>query len=294
MDTRGALERASPGGVVGDAVMLEHLHPNVQGYFVIADAFYQALRAKGMIGPWTHAVPAAQARAALPLTAVDSLVGVFRADRLRSGWPFQPRGARVTPLADTLRPRAIEEELALGLVRETMSWPEATDRLRDTYERAGNREGALRAARAMAQEFRADAEPAFVAGRLAFVLGRYDEALRYARAATERGATAQSEQLLGYILLRRGDHVGGARTLRRAAALDPADQGLAFAANAAEAIIWLEKGRARTPRDPEILFGLASVYAVTQQFDRAREVLAVLREVEPGHAGARELAQRLP
>jgi tetratricopeptide (TPR) repeat protein len=294
VDTRGALERASPGGVVGDAVMLEHLHPNVQGYFVIADAFYQALRAKGMIGPWTRAVPAAQARAALPLTAVDSLVGVFRADRLRSGWPFQPRGTRVTPVVDTLRPRAIEEELALGLVRETMSWPEATDRLRDAYERAGDREGALRAARAMAQEFRADAEPAFIAGRLAFVLGRNDEALRYARAATERGETAQSAQLLGFVLLRLGDHAGGARSLRRAAALDPNDQGISFAATAAEAIPRLEQARARTPRDPAILFNLANAYAITQQFDRSREALAVLREVEPEHAGARDLAQRLP
>ena len=294
VESKEALERASPGGTVGDAVMLEHLHPNVHGYFVIADAFYQALRRKGMIGPWNGAVSAEQARATVPITPVDSLVGILRADRLRSGWPFRPRGVRVTPVADTLRPRALEEELALALVRETMQWPEATDRLRRGYEQAGDREGALRAARAMAMEFRADAEPALDAGRLAFVLGRYDESLRYVRAATERGETAQAAQLLGLLRLRRGDHAGAAQSLRRAAQLAPQDQRMVFTLAAVEALPQLEQERARTPRDPAILFNLATMYAVTQQFDRAREALAVLGQVEPAHAGARELLRQLP
>jgi tetratricopeptide (TPR) repeat protein len=294
VESKEALERASPGGVVGDALMLEHLHPNVQGYFVIADAFYQALRGRGMIGPWTGAVPAARARATVPLTPVDSLVGVLRADRLRSGWPFQPRGVRVTPVADTLRPRTREEELALALVRETMQWPEATDRLRRGYEEAGDREGALRAARALAMEFRAEAEPALDAGRLAFVLGRHDESLRWVRAAMERGETAQAAQLLGLLRLRRGDHAGALQSLRRAAQLAPQDQRMMFTLTAVEALPQLEKERARTPRDPAILFNLATMYAVTQQFDRSREALGALRRVDPGHAGARELSRQLP
>ncbi|CAA9313051.1 MAG: FIG00694178: hypothetical protein [uncultured Gemmatimonadetes bacterium] len=293
VECREALERAS-GGIVGDAVMLEHLHPNVQGYFAIADAFYQALRRKGMIGAWNRVVPAEQARATVPITPVDSLVGVLRADRLRSGWPFQPRGTRVTPMADTLTPRVLEEELALALVRETMQWPDATDRLRRAYEQAGDREGALRAARAMAMEFRADAEPALDAGRLAFVLGRHDESLRYVRAAVERGETAVAAQLLGLLRLRRGDHAGAVQSLRRAAQLAPQDQRLVFTLTAIEALPQLERERARAPRDPSILFNLATMYAVTQQFDRSREALAVLGQVDPTHAGARELRGQLP
>jgi hypothetical protein len=36
------------------------------------------------------------------------------------------------------------------------------------------------------------------------------------------------------------------------------------------------------------------MYAMTQQFEKAREALADLQRVDPKHAGARELAKRLP
>ena len=36
---------ASPKAAVGSELMLEHLHPNVDGYFVLADAFHDSLLA---------------------------------------------------------------------------------------------------------------------------------------------------------------------------------------------------------------------------------------------------------
>lgn len=261
VETRQALERAAPGGIIGGTLMLEHLHPNIDGYFLIADAFYNAFRQNGIIGSWEAAIPVERARHEVPVTRVDSLVGLFRTDRLVSGWPFQPRGKTVIPVVDTLQPRNLEEQLAQQLVRGTLAWPEAMDRLRSHYERAGDMEQAMRVARTVAQEYRTESEPLMDAGRIALTLRRYDEAVSY---------------------------------LRRAAELAPGDQRISFALMAAEALPELEQGRVRAPHDPGVLFNLGAAYAATQQYEQARDVLMVLRQTAPDHIGARDLLRKLP
>jgi len=42
-------QEASPHGLVGNKLILEHLHPNVDGYFLMADAFFDIMQANGFI-----------------------------------------------------------------------------------------------------------------------------------------------------------------------------------------------------------------------------------------------------
>jgi tetratricopeptide (TPR) repeat protein len=195
---------------------------------------------------------------------------------------------------DTLRPRIPVEELARGVVLGTLPWPEATERLRAAYERDGDYEQALRAARAMAQEYRYAAAPCMDAARIAILLRRYEEALGYVRAAVAREETANSVQLVGLLLLRLGDHDAAMPYLRRAAALAPGERRMTVALTAAEAIPDLERLRARAPRDTSVMYNLAVAYALTQQYEKSRDALAALRRVAPNYAGARELERQLP
>lgn len=43
VDAEKELALRSPNGIIGRTMMLEHLHPNLQGYFVISNAFYNAI-----------------------------------------------------------------------------------------------------------------------------------------------------------------------------------------------------------------------------------------------------------
>ena len=43
VDVRQVFARAARDGIVGADLMLEHVHPNVEGYFQLANAFYGAL-----------------------------------------------------------------------------------------------------------------------------------------------------------------------------------------------------------------------------------------------------------
>ena len=43
VDYEANLSGKSPAGIIGKEFMLEHLHPNLQGYFILADSFYQSI-----------------------------------------------------------------------------------------------------------------------------------------------------------------------------------------------------------------------------------------------------------
>jgi lysophospholipase L1-like esterase len=296
VETQSALERAAPHGVIGRTLMLEHLHPNVDGYFVIASTFYDALIGSGTLGrPSSGAdTSAADARRRVPITPVDSLAGLLHADRLTSGWPFLPKGVDRVPAVDTLHPRTLEEQLAQALVLGRISWPEAMDRLRARDEQSHDLDAAVHVALVMAQEYRYSAQPLLDASRIEIGRHRYADALRYARAATERQETPKTVQLVGLLSLRQGDYPTGLRYLERSAQLAPGEQRIAVPLEAARALPALEQRRATTPRDTAALQQLAVAYALTQQYERARDALGALLAITPRNAAARDLLGQLP
>ena len=181
VEVHEAFRAASPDGIVGEELMLEHLHPNVDGYFLLADAFYQALRERELIGSWQRAVPSELAREEIPLTEVDRLYGEHRIGKLTSDWPFteQPRRYRVP------QPENRVQRIARGYFRGTYPWPEAMRRLLDHYRAEGELEEAARVARLLADAFPYHREDQETAAELLRRTGRPDFHI-YVRRARER------------------------------------------------------------------------------------------------------------
>jgi tetratricopeptide (TPR) repeat protein len=193
-----------------------------------------------------------------------------------SGWPFQPRGGTVVPAVDTLTPRTPAEAFAKALVLGQTPWAEATEGLGDAYEQAGDTARAIAVARVMAQEFRYSPQPWLDAARLAEAGGRDSAALDYARRANARRPTPEGLAVVERLGPRLALREKGSSALpllearRRALAGPPA------------------------ARDSSLLYQLAVAYALTGRWADAREALGVLRRVAPGHAGAADLATRVP
>ncbi len=266
VDTQRRLADAATHGIIGHDLMLEHLHPNVDGYFLIADAFYEALREAGLIGPWQHYVPSRTARAEILLTPVDSLYGVYRVRQLMGSWPFQPPGV-VDHAMDTVRATNEVERLALALFRREMNWLEATSRLRDHYAASGDYHAALRAALAIIQQYPFLPEAYAAAGDLLLRQRRYAEALTYFEAANDRRASAPVLYVIGTLRFALG---------RPADAIDP-----------------LERSLALRPDDPATLNQLARAYGAAGRTDEARRTLERLLRVDPDNADARALLNKL-
>ncbi len=267
VDVRQALADASPNGIIGSTLMMEHLHPNVEGYFEIADAYYEGLREREMIGDWSRAVPRGAARSEVLLTPVDSLVGVYRIRQLMAAWPFQPSGVK-KKWDDGIDVGDPVVQIAFRLVKGDSGWPEANEALRRHLEQTGDYHGALQAALAHLQEYPFIPSPYLTAGNLLLKQGRYDEALVYFEAGNDVEETAAGHRMIGSILLQRGDRSAALQHLERAVILDP--------------------------RDATALYNLGGAYALEQEFGKARRTVRRLLEIKPDHEAGRTLLASLP
>ncbi len=129
VDTKTAFEDSSTGHIIGDELMLEHVHPNLTGYAILSDMFYGALKKEHIISPlkeneWSLS----QLKQHMPVTPVDSLSGVYRIARLKNSWPFRTVSVPDSPLI-----RTEEERLADSIVYRKMNWTFAMDLLYHYY-----------------------------------------------------------------------------------------------------------------------------------------------------------------
>lgn len=266
VETQAALAQAARNGIIGSDLMMEHLHPNVDGYFLIADAFYKALAEARLIGSWDRVVPTVRARKEVLLTPIDSLYGVYRIRQLMGTWPFQPPGVVVNTM-DTVKARNPVEQIALDLYYRKVGWQEATDALRRYYQEQGDYHSALQAALVHIQQYPFLPQPYLAAGNILVLQRRYDEAMTYFTVSNDIEESAMAQRMIGSILLERGDRNKAIEHLTRAVALDPENQ--------------------------QALYNLSGAYALSGQLEQARETVMRLLQLAPEHQDGRRLLASL-
>lgn len=218
VESQEHLAAASPGGIVGASLMLEHVHPNLDGYFLLADAFFDAIVTSGLLGRPVVTVPDATARAEMPVTEIDRWLGDYKVGRLKSGWPF--REGHV----DYRLPAAASEgeRLAQALYREQTDWPRAQEALRRYYQATGDDAGYTQVTTVLADAFPAAHALQFDAAAALIRQQRLLDALRYARRATALGPQVVNSWLvLGHALALLGRRAEAVEALEQALALEP-------------------------------------------------------------------------
>lgn len=260
------LRQASPGGTIGGEVMLEHLHPTPYGYFLLADAFYDALREVSAIGTWEASVPEGVALEHRLLTPVDSTVGHYRTLQLLAGWPFQPVGVTL-PYLDTLQARTAIDSIAQRLFKGELSWLEANAAQRDHFLQQGDLPRAIQAAMAASQGYPYDAQGYFSTATLLLNAQRFEEALAQYRRGNRINETSETVGLEGAILLQQGRNEAAVERLERAVALDATNV--------------------------QARYNLAGAYARLRRFDEALQAIEAVLRAAPGYPGARDLQQQL-
>ncbi len=129
VDTKAAFEGASPHGILGRELILEHIHPNLEGYAYMGDAFYRALKQAGIFHPDSGQELGFETLLRdMPLTKVDSLTGAYKVLNLKSSWPFGQGLPK-----DSLKLNSEEEELAFSMTFRHMPWDQAMCDLYDYY-----------------------------------------------------------------------------------------------------------------------------------------------------------------
>jgi len=109
---------SSPGGLIGNNLLTEHVHPNSEGQFVMADAFYSSIVASGTIASAPDPNSARNKefyRHNWGYTLLDSLIGTYKIEHLKSYWPFTPMDAGIS-FRDTFHVSGIVDSLAFSIL----------------------------------------------------------------------------------------------------------------------------------------------------------------------------------
>lgn len=175
VDVQAALRKEALNGIIGSELMLEHLHPNLRGYFLLADAYYDALQQRGMIGAWDHPIPEEVAWEEVPLTEVDLLYAQYKVEQLLSDYPYKKTATK----PNIPEPTNEIQQLANDMYNQRGSWLEHMMALLDYYRKQEDYAHSLKVALIVAEAVPFDAGYQSMAGQLLLLEDKPDQAVFY-------------------------------------------------------------------------------------------------------------------
>ncbi len=118
MKTR--FENESANGLIGNNLLTEHVHPNIDGYFLMADAFYNEIANSRIIGNSINILNYQSPeyyKLNWGYTSLDSLLAVHRINNLKYHWPFKPLDAPFTDYRQIYKPVSTVDSLAFTVMK---------------------------------------------------------------------------------------------------------------------------------------------------------------------------------
>ncbi|WP_395343971.1 hypothetical protein PN836_004640 [Ningiella sp. W23] len=133
VDSKTAFEQRSRNGIIDTSLMLEHLHPNLEGYFVLSESFYQALRMSKRFSPWTD-IAIGQAWNERLILPAEEYFGYATIQKLTSDYPFVDQPVKVKLAA----PTDWQQELGYQWFSKQLTWEALMHRSLNRYRSEQN------------------------------------------------------------------------------------------------------------------------------------------------------------
>ncbi|MBS2100760.1 SGNH/GDSL hydrolase family protein [Carboxylicivirga linearis] len=148
VDAKSRFEQASPHGIIGNETLLEHVHPNLYGYALLSDAFFNKIKENQLVDKdWSAAMSFEQLLDEMPVNEVDSLKGAYQIDYMLNEWPFTNNPKPKQNLIDA------KSELQKDVLKYTLgetSWDKVQGKLYTSELKRGNKKEALKISEAFA------------------------------------------------------------------------------------------------------------------------------------------------
>jgi len=131
----------SPNGIVGNNLLIEHVHPNVSGEFLLAESFYKEItRSKIIAGEVAETEKNFKSfKMNYGYSKLDSLIGKHRITNLEYHWPFRDESTNYIDYREIYKPIGTIDSLAFNVMaRKKLSLTEAHEYLADMYMKKGD------------------------------------------------------------------------------------------------------------------------------------------------------------
>ena len=251
-------EAASAHGLIGDNITVDHLHPNIRGYFLMADAFFNTMRTAGLIAEkWNDAniKPAESYLNNWGITRLDTICADLSIRFLKGGWPFQPKSVANRVIQDYI-PTTPAESLAVYNFFNPDEGIEVLHlKLAEYYEKRGDLERALAEYKALYYTIPFETMFYERATNILLHQEKYDEALPILQKSLQIRPTVYALKWIGQIWLTQNKIL--------------------------EALPYLEKVYEIEKTDLQMLYNLCRAYILTNQPQKAQPVFSTLQKLYP-------------
>ncbi len=137
VDIDSIFNAASPQGIVGSNLIVDHLHPNINGYKLLAKSFYDEMNKlnylpNGLKNNISEELQDSILSKNFPYTKLDSTIGDIQIKILIGSYPFTAKGTANYSIQDFNRKDFIDS-LAVEVIDHEIPWEKAHADLADYY-----------------------------------------------------------------------------------------------------------------------------------------------------------------
>jgi tetratricopeptide (TPR) repeat protein len=288
VNSKELFDNMSPGKVTDNSLFTDHLHPNLDGFFLIASAFYNEIMNTGILGRPDHRIPADSIKKEIPVTPVDSVYGSLVILFMKEEWPF------LEPASfDKYKAKSYPEILGIRMFLKQINWEMAMDSLYRYYLKNSNFPEAIKVAKSVCLEHPYESRLSEEVGQLYLNLGIYHESRYYYKKAFEINPSIENARKMVLILMQLDNLEESARYLQYLAKREPNDQMNKRLLEKVGEVTILKKKALSNPEDIGIQTSLAGFYLYIGNLPVARMHLEKALTIDPSDKISRLLMNEL-
>ena len=261
--TDSIFDAASPDGIVGDNLIVDHLHPNVQGYQLMGKAFYDCMEQEGYLPKSENAkIPFGEQDsmtcAKFMFSRLDSVMGDDGIAILKTNWPYTKKSKvmsdfREKDFVDLFQPKDLTDSIAMYKIEGKVSWTDAHLLAATTYLKRDDLKNYLEHINIILYQYPA--------------LKDFKTLITYFYHKSKIDLSDYTSKRIGIIQLYRGQYD--------------------------DAIKYLTEAYKSDHNDPLVLYNLALVYSKKKKFELALEIVNRCLTVKPKYPEANILKRQI-
>jgi len=164
-DVQAVFKRNSINGIIGNHLVLEHLHPTVEGYFLLAEAYVELINKEKLMDSSAVAYAREKARNDIPVSIIDSLYGDFVISKLVNDFPFTSTKNKGKEQVALPASRKFEKQALIKRI-ENQAWLKIQQDLLVKYQQRNEISEAAKIAGAISTAMVDNHKASYIAGQL--------------------------------------------------------------------------------------------------------------------------------
>ncbi|GJQ63090.1 MAG: hypothetical protein SCALA702_21430 [Melioribacteraceae bacterium] len=266
------INNASPNGIVGDNLMVDHLHPNLKAYQMMGAQFLDVMTKTNMLpGRDRVTLPEAKADSIVvnnfDFTNFDSTLARYRIIILKTDWPYVDKAYTAAETMKLFNAKTYQDSLALLVIDDKMAWEEAHRKIADHLLEKGNIPGFIAHYNTVIDQFPIIYEYYQFAAEKLLAKKYYDAAYDFVKRRYDIEPDFFSCKWLGIIELDRGFN--------------------------SKAITFLRKAIEFKSTDAQTWYNLSGAYLNSRKYDAALTSINQCLAINPQFRGASNLKKSI-